>query len=82
MSRSRRNGGYLGGSTVLQQRRNDFEAMLSQDAKRTRKRAARDQAEFDQQQQMQRQAVLDKIAKADAETRRPWHRCPTPGTKK
>jgi hypothetical protein len=41
-------GSYLGGSTVITQRRHDFEAELKKRAIRAKKRAIREQAAFDE----------------------------------
>ena len=69
-------GDCNGVHTVLTQRRSDFESELARKAVAAKKRAKREQTEFDAQRaakETEHQIVLDRIAKADAQLHRPHH---------
>jgi hypothetical protein len=52
---------YIGGSTVLTQRRADYEATLARDAVRHRRRMVEQQRRYDEEQRRERQSHQDKV---------------------
>ncbi len=60
-----RKGSYLGGHTVMTQRRSDFEAELARKALVAARRATRAQTEFDQGREVERLQILQKLERAN-----------------
>jgi hypothetical protein len=64
-----RTGSYLGWNTVIRQRRRDFEEQLKNKASRAKKRAIREQAEFDKKLAEEREVIANKIREANKTTK-------------
>ena len=60
-----KNGSFIDGHTVLTQRPRDFEAELERKATHARKRAAREQAEYDKNIADNRARILARIEQLD-----------------